>query len=159
MPSAQSLPVGSIIFWDGGLSNIPSGFIYADGSAKSRTTYAALFAKDGTKYGAGDGSSTFNILDARGLVLRGTDNGAGTDPDASSRTINGVTQATNISGTYQGDEIREHKHQITMVAHTQTGDGHNGGRLQLTDRTSTTVTNPSEIQMANTGEMRHDPKT
>lgn len=155
---SQSLPVGSIIFWDGNLSNIPSGFIYADGSAKSRTTYADLFAKDGTKYGAGDGSSTFNILDARGLVLRGTDNGAGTDPDASSRTINGVIQATNISGTYQGDEFKEHKHQLTMTYHTQTGGGFNGGRIQLTDRTASTAVNPSEIQMANTGGNETRPK-
>lgn len=39
----------------------PEGWLKCDGSAVSRTTYSALFAKIGTKYGAGDGSKTFNL--------------------------------------------------------------------------------------------------
>lgn len=40
-----------------------------DGGAYSRTTYAALFAEIGTKYGAGDGSTTFNVPDPKGRTL------------------------------------------------------------------------------------------
>lgn len=43
------------------------GWLLCDGLAISRTTYAALFAKISTTYGAGDGSTTFNIPDYRGV--------------------------------------------------------------------------------------------
>lgn len=42
-----------------------AGTLFADGSAVSRTTYAALFSLIGTTYGAGDGSTTFNLPDCR----------------------------------------------------------------------------------------------
>ena len=43
------------------VANIPSGWLRCDGSAYSRTTYANLFAKIGTTYGSGDGTTTFNV--------------------------------------------------------------------------------------------------
>lgn len=42
-------------------SSLPSGWLWCDGSAVSRTAYADLFAAIGTTYGAGDGSTTFNL--------------------------------------------------------------------------------------------------
>lgn len=61
-------------------STAPTGWLEANGAAVSRTTYAALFAVIGTTYGTGDGSTTFNLPDARGRVFRGWDHGAGRDP-------------------------------------------------------------------------------
>ncbi len=49
-----------------------------DGSAVSRTLYAGLFAAIGTVFGAGDGSTTFNLPDARGRAVLGVDNMGGT---------------------------------------------------------------------------------
>jgi len=49
----------------------PSGWLLCDGSPVSRTTYAGLFALIGTTYGAGDGSTTFNVPDLRGSVVVG----------------------------------------------------------------------------------------
>lgn len=49
-------------------SSVPTGYMREDGSAISRTTFAALFANLGTLYGTGDGSTTFNIPDSRGRV-------------------------------------------------------------------------------------------
>jgi hypothetical protein len=49
-------------------SSAPSGWLLCDGTAVSRTTYSALFAAIGTSYGAGDGSTTFNLPDLRGRV-------------------------------------------------------------------------------------------
>ena len=46
----------------------PAGWLMCDGSAVSRTTYAALFAAIGVAYGAGDTSTTFNVPDLRGRV-------------------------------------------------------------------------------------------
>ena len=55
-------PLGTIIPYGGTVA--PTGFLVCDGSAVSRTTYAQLFAVIGTKYGEGDGSTTFNLPDA-----------------------------------------------------------------------------------------------
>lgn len=60
-------------------STAPSGYLKANGAAVSRTTYAALFAAIGTTFGAGDGSTTFNLPDLRGEFVRGWDDGRGVD--------------------------------------------------------------------------------
>lgn len=54
-----------------------AGALLCDGTAYSRTTYAALFAAIGTTYGAGDGSTTFNVPDLRGRVIVAAGAGAG----------------------------------------------------------------------------------
>lgn len=46
----------------------PWGALIADGAAVSRTTYKELYAAIGTQFGAGDGSTTFNLPDLRGKV-------------------------------------------------------------------------------------------
>lgn len=51
-------------------SAAPTGWLLCDGSAVSRTTYATLFAAIGTSFGAGDGSTTFNLPNTAGLFLR-----------------------------------------------------------------------------------------
>ncbi len=58
--SNDSMPVGAIL-WYANTSTAPPGWIAADGSAVSRTTYATLFTVIGTTYGSGDGSTTFNV--------------------------------------------------------------------------------------------------
>ncbi len=45
------------------MSSVPTGWLACDGSAISRSTYSALFTAIGTTWGAGDGSSTFNLPD------------------------------------------------------------------------------------------------
>ena len=57
--SASVLPIGATVQYCG--DNVPDNFMWCDGSAISRTTYASLFAVIGTKYGKGDGSTTFNL--------------------------------------------------------------------------------------------------
>lgn len=49
----------------------PEGYLYCDGSAIGRETYSELFEAVGTLYGAGDGVSTFELPDARGVFFRG----------------------------------------------------------------------------------------
>ena len=68
----ESLPIGSMIPF-GSQENIPSNWKICDGSAISRETYAELFDVIGTSYGAGDGSTTFNLPDKRGRVSVGLD--------------------------------------------------------------------------------------
>lgn len=67
--SYVALPPGVIFPYAG--ASTPAGFLPCDGSAVSRTTYAALYAVLGIKHGQGDGSTTFNLPDTRGVFLRG----------------------------------------------------------------------------------------
>ncbi|ELY4305926.1 phage tail protein [Cronobacter sakazakii] len=57
----------------------PTGWLAADGGLISRVTYARLFSRIGTTFGAGDGSTTFALPDMRGEFVRGWDNGRGVD--------------------------------------------------------------------------------
>lgn len=59
-------------------SAAPTDWLLCYGQAVSRATYANLFAVIGTTYGAGDGSTTFNVPDLRGRVAAGKDNMGGT---------------------------------------------------------------------------------
>ena len=61
---APALPSGAIMIWPG--STPPSDFLVGDGREASRTTYAGIFSVYGTKFGAGDGSTTFNLPDLDG---------------------------------------------------------------------------------------------
>ena len=63
--------VGAIKPW--GKSTAPAGYVLCDGTAISRTTYADLFAIIGSTYGAGNGSTTFNVPDLQGKMPQGYD--------------------------------------------------------------------------------------
>jgi microcystin-dependent protein len=58
--------LGGMDYWDTITPN--SAFIFPAGQAISRTVYSRAFARWGTKYGAGDGSTTFNVPDKTGRV-------------------------------------------------------------------------------------------
>lgn len=79
----------------------PPGWLERNGAAISRTAYANLFAKIGTTFGAGDGSSTFNLPDARGTFDRGWDHGRGLDGGRG-------------FGSYQGDMFASHAHSFAL---------------------------------------------
>ena len=64
-------------------STAPAGYLQCFGQAISRAAnYAGLFAVIGTTYGAGDGSTTFNVPDLRGIVVAGKDNMGGTERES-----------------------------------------------------------------------------
>jgi len=66
-------PVGSVQMW---LTNsAPTGWLLCDGSAVSRATYSELFALVSTTFGAGDGSTTFNLPDMRQRIPIGRHSG------------------------------------------------------------------------------------
>lgn len=66
------VPVGGIVEYPSN-KNIPDGWLECDGSVVSRTTYSALFAKIGTEFGEGDGSTTFGLPNMKGKVSVGLD--------------------------------------------------------------------------------------
>lgn len=89
------IPTGAIIWY--AKSTPPTGLLFCNGGALSRTTYSALFSVIGTTFGAGDGSTTFNLPDLRGQFIRGWDSGRGVD---SGRTF----------GSWQDDAFELHNH-------------------------------------------------
>lgn len=80
---------------------VPAGTLECNGASISRSTYAALFAIWGARFGSVDGSH-FNLPDLRGQFLRGWNHGAGTDPDAAARTNRGDGTTGDHVGTLQG---------------------------------------------------------
>jgi hypothetical protein len=80
-----------------GRSTARAGTILAYGQAVSRTDYAGLFAAYGTTFGAGDGSTTFNLPDLRGRVAAGKDNMGG--GIASRLSTGGGLDGTVLGGT------------------------------------------------------------
>jgi microcystin-dependent protein len=63
--------VGAIKPWT--KATAPAGYLLCDGAAVSRTTYAELFAIVSTTYGAGNGSTTFNVPQLQGKMPQGYD--------------------------------------------------------------------------------------
>lgn len=68
-------PIGAVLDYAGGAA--PSGYLLCSGQEVSRATYAALFNVISTAYGAGNGTTTFNVPDLRGRVVAGMDNMGG----------------------------------------------------------------------------------
>lgn len=69
--TAHIAPTGVVLEYIAGVA--PTGWLLCDGEAVSRSTYADLFAIIGTKFGVGDGSTTFNLPDLRGRTPVGFD--------------------------------------------------------------------------------------
>lgn len=134
-------PVGSILPYGGSEASTPAGWLFCGGQAISRSTYAALFDVIGTTYGAGDGSTTFNIPDLRGRVLAGKDNMAGSAANRLTSGVSGVSGAT--LGASGGDErIQNHTHTFSGTTSGHSNDhihgfnprsagGWNSGATQL----------------------------
>jgi microcystin-dependent protein len=84
LPSQQSVkayvdtfanPIGGMMLWPDEAAVPNANWLKCDGQAVSRTTYATLFGVVGTKYGVGDGSTTFNLPDLAGVIPVGQKSG------------------------------------------------------------------------------------
>lgn len=89
------IPAGAIQYF--AMSRVPNGWLEANGAEISRTQYANLFSAINTLYGAGNGSTTFNLPDLRGQFIRGWDNNRGVD------TGRGI-------GSWQDSDNKWHQH-------------------------------------------------
>lgn len=106
-------------------SSVPAGYLLEDGSAVSRTTYAALFSVIGTTYGAGNGSTTFNLPDSRGRVgvHRNTSD---TEFDTMGEKTGAKTVTLTIAQIPSHTHVQNaHTHSVTDPKHNHTQVGHN----------------------------------
>ncbi len=108
-PQGGGAPVGQIVAWSGSAGSLPTGYFLCDGSAVSRTTYAALFTVVGTTHGAGNGSTTFNIPDLRSRFVVGASSSGGYNVG----NTGGSADATLVS----------HSHTINNHTHSFSGSG------------------------------------
>jgi microcystin-dependent protein len=123
--NVASVPSGAVFHF--AASTAPVGYLAANGSAVSRTTYAALFAVIGTTFGVGDGASTFNLPDLRGEFIRGWDDARGVDIDR-------------VFGSAQADEFKAHTHTQIYYRGGETdsfGGSRDADSLQTTNTGST----------------------
>jgi microcystin-dependent protein len=113
----EGIPTATIVPWTS--ASVPSGFLECAGAAVSRSTYSALFAIVGTTYGAGDGSTTFNLPNLQDDVVVGR---SGTKNVGSTGGANTVSSGGNISGSVGGStanatlstaQLASHSHPIT----------------------------------------------
>jgi len=119
IPAATDLtPAGTVIYT--ARSSAPPGYLKANGAAVSRTTYATLFAAIGTIYGAGNGSTTFNLPDLRGEFMRGWDDGRGLDSGRPFASVQGQSYQSHSHGM---DAAGNHNHSVNASYYGDGGAG------------------------------------
>jgi microcystin-dependent protein len=149
-PPSFWLPPGMISAYGGSSDSV--GWLICDGRAVSRTQYAQLFEAIGETFGAGDGATTFNLPNGRGLVLRGS----------GSQMVNGRPKAGPNLGAIQEDTLQGHGHNLRKTAGNGDSSANaistNVDRLLFTSNTANVSnvrgTDPSGramIQVANVG--------
>lgn len=129
----DTTPIGAVSYF--AMVTAPDGFLICDGSLVNRTTYSELFSKIGSVFGAGDGSTTFQLPDLRGEFIRGLDLSRGVDDGR-------------IIGSPQLDALQEHVHRVpsrSSGAGTQTGDGYIHGTAFDTAKTAGVLNTPARV--------------
>jgi microcystin-dependent protein len=114
----SDVPVGTIVKY--GASTAPAGWYNCDGTAISRTGYAALFSAIGTTYGPGDGSTTFNVPDFRGRVGMGSGTGLGAITTGGAGTApSGAALTARAAGSWSGRETHtlDHTTEVGIPPH------------------------------------------
>ena len=113
--TGDTLPVGSVISYIKAIA--PEKGLDCDGSAVSRTDYSELFNVIGTTFGTGDGSTTFNLPNAKGKTIVGLDS-SDTDFNQIGKTLGEKTHTLTVA------EMPSHKHEL---AFNTTGSGSGKG--------------------------------
>ena len=173
----EHLPSGSIMAYVASTS--PTGWLICNGAAVSRYDYWALFAVIGTQFGAGDGTTTFNLPDYQGAFLRGTGtNGSYAGPNLNA-SQNHATQTHNhlatstvtdpghnhttsdaywssdynqgISGTYQGSNHNDDNNNVLLTRTVTSSTSTTGVTVATTVANSTTSVNANETRPYNFG--------
>jgi microcystin-dependent protein len=146
--NSASLPAGTIVQWPG--ASAPANWLICDGAAVSRTEYASLFAAIGVQYGAGNGTTTFNLPNLKGRVAVGFDSSQsefdtlGETGGAKTHTLT-TSQIPSHTHSFSGTTSTDGSHQHTaarggtaaqVLTQTAAGDGSVANRWHLADGSS-----------------------
>lgn len=121
------VPIGAVITWLA--SSSPNGAVWLEcnGSAVSRSTYSGLFSVLGTTYGSGDGTTTFNLPDLRGMYLAGMPTSGG----ALNTPVGNVGNQVSLTA----NNLPQHQHSINH-AHNQIDTSDAGSHTHSTGTSS-----------------------
>lgn len=118
---SSPMPTGAVMPFAGGTA--PTGWLFCNGQAVSRSTYSDLFSVISTTYGVGDGSTTFNVPDLRGRTVIALDNLGGSSAnvatDAAADSLGG--KDGHETHTLTTGEMPAHTHDITVYALSGSG--------------------------------------
>jgi microcystin-dependent protein len=157
--TGQLVPIGSTVLWWDDVLPTEGGYVWANGQPISRAGFPILFARWGTRFGVGDGSTTFGVPDLRDTVPVGKSTMGG----AVSRALQ--TLANTVLGTLFGEanhtlasnELPAHSHPNTLndPGHTHpqnanTGYENLGGGIGQTTGTAGSVITSNQSTQSNT---------
>lgn len=130
--SGGGVPAGVLVPYGGTIA--PADWLLCYGQAVNRTTYSTLFAVIATTYGAGDGSTTFNVPDLRGRVIAGQDNMGGVSANRLTNQTGGLdgdvlgTSGGSETHTLTSAQIATHTHGVSGSTGTESANHtHAGG--------------------------------
>ena len=137
------IPVGAIMAFH----DVPAGWLQCNGAAVSRTTYAALFAKIGTKYGSGNGSTTFNLPNLHHKFIEGTT----TSSEVGKSVAAGLP---NITGEFPNNDNEYEKYysgafsigSVRLSGYSDAGDSTGQTGLFRASRSSSTYGSSTTVQ-------------
>lgn len=107
------MPAGAVLPF--AMSSAPTGWLKCNGDAVSRTLYPTLFSAIGTTFGAGDGTTTFNLPDLRGEFIRGW---------ADNKT---TVDSGRVIGSGQEQQTPDHYHPVDLNQRNSSSDSGSGG--------------------------------
>lgn len=143
--NGATVPTGAMMPYGG--TSEPTGYLWCNGEAHNRTTYATLFAAIGTAFGIGDGTTTFNVPDLRDRTVIGKADMGGA---ADAAIIDSLLTSTTLGATYDGEgaidtitlaeaNIPAHTHAAGTLSFSGTAAS-NGAHTHTTSATGTTST-------------------
>lgn len=143
VPSSPLMPAGTVLDYAG--ITVPPGFLSADGSAVSRTTYADLFTAIATAHGVGDGSTTFNLPNFSGRAAIGS--GTYTDTGGTNGTVTrSLAQTVGASvHTITTAQMPSHHHNGPTHYHDSTETLNLGGTGQVATDNTLSVQNAGNV--------------
>lgn len=165
-PEGGTVPVGAVVFVASNAT--PTGYLKANGAAVNRTVYSALFNAIGTTYGAGDGTTTFNLPDLRGEFIRGwadnRDVDAGralgsTQAGAFQSHTHTATTATAGSHSHSGSTSTDGGHTHTYAATLSSGSpgaATGNGYTNQSQNTSVSGSHNHSVSISSSGAHTHD---
>jgi microcystin-dependent protein len=121
----MDVPIGTVLDYAG--STVPTGYLECDGSAVSRTTYPLLYAAIGTTWGAGDGSTTFNLpnLGGRACIGKGSRN-VGNTGGSETHTLTSDEMPSHCHNgiQYQSNDVSYNPVSLNNPTEVNTGGGY-----------------------------------